>query len=94
MKYTFSVVLLLALLIPSFGQSPDMQSYPDTLNKKRLYRTVCIGAAAYGAGLSFLSFVWYKDKQRIPFNFYDDSKGYLQMDKAGHAYSSYWINCR
>jgi hypothetical protein len=64
--------------------------YPDTLNKKRLYTTVGVGLGTYAAGLSFLSFVWYKDKERVPFNFYDDSKGYLQMDKAGHAYAAYW----
>ncbi len=44
----------------------------------------------YLAGLSYLSFIWYKDQKRVPFHFYDDSKGYLQMDKAGHAYVTYY----
>lgn len=89
MKYVFSVLILFVWLLPCDAQSPD---YPDTLNKKRLYTTVGIGATGYGAGWSFLSLIWYKDKPRVPFHYYDDSRGYLQMDKAGHAYSAYWLN--
>ncbi len=63
--------------------------YPDTLTKKRLHTIIATEAGIYAAGVSFLSFIWYKDKERVPFHFYDDSKGYLQMDKAGHAYCAY-----
>lgn len=63
--------------------------YSDELNKKRLNTVIATEAGIYAAGLSFLSFIWYKDKERVPFHFYDDSKGYLQMDKAGHAYCAY-----
>ncbi len=63
--------------------------YPDELNKKRLNTIIATETGIYIAGLSFLSFIWYNDKERVPFHFYDDSKGYLQMDKAGHAYCAY-----
>jgi hypothetical protein len=36
-----------------------------------------------------MGFVWYKDKERVPFHFYNDGKGYLQADKMGHAFSAY-----
>jgi uncharacterized protein YfiM (DUF2279 family) len=39
--------------------------------------------------MAYLQFVWYKDTERVPFHFYDDSKGYLQIDKMGHAYGAY-----
>ena len=63
--------------------------YPGELDKKRLNTVIATEAGIYIAGLSFLSFIWYHDKERVPFHFYDDSKGYLQMDKAGHAYCAY-----
>ncbi|MFT4758517.1 MAG: hypothetical protein ACI9XO_003418 [Paraglaciecola sp.] len=39
--------------------------------------------------MSYLQFVWYQDKEGVPFHFYDDSKGYQQIDKMGHAYGAY-----
>lgn len=71
------------------GQVERPQLYPDSLNKKRLYTVMGTEIAAYSAGLAYLSFVWYQDKERIPFHFYNDGKGYLQMDKAGHAFAAY-----
>lgn len=65
------------------------QSYPDTLDKKRLRTVVAVQTAAYVGGLTFLGSIWYKDHERVPFHFYNDSKGYLQMDKAGHAFGAY-----
>lgn len=32
---------------------------------------------------------WYKDRERVPFHFYNDNKGYLQVDKFGHIFGSY-----
>lgn len=46
--------------------------------------------AFYLGGMSFLQWVWYKDHEPAPFHFYDDNKGYLQMDKCGHAFSAYY----
>lgn len=63
--------------------------YPDSINKQALKRIVIAEATSYAAGLSFLYLVWYKDTERVPFHYYDDSKGYLQIDKWGHAYSAY-----
>ena len=54
-----------------------------------MHKTIAIETGSYLTGSSFLSFIWYKDQQRVPFHFYNDSKGYLQMDKFGHAYGAY-----
>ncbi|MBD80144.1 MAG: DUF2279 domain-containing protein [Crocinitomicaceae bacterium] len=64
--------------------------YPDTLNKKRVATVAGVAGGTYIAGLTFLGAIWYKDHARVPFHYYDDSKGYLQMDKAGHAYAAYY----
>lgn len=68
---------------------PAQKEAHDSINQKKLYSTIGITSGAYLTGLSFLGFIWYHDHKRVPFHFYNDSKGYLQMDKWGHAYSSY-----
>lgn len=72
------------------AQDARLNHFPDSLNKKRLHTTVAIEVTTYVAGLSFLQYIWYKDHDRVPFHYYNDSEGYLQMDKAGHAYAAYW----
>ena len=83
---------LLLLLISSSLQSQSItgNSNPDSIINSRLYAVVGTGTSIYVGGLSYLSFVWYKDQERVPFHFYNDGKGYLQMDKFGHAYAAYW----
>ena len=46
-------------------------------------------AVFYGAGLSYLSFIWYKDVERIPFCLHNYAAGYLQMDRFGDANGAY-----
>ena len=51
-------------------------------------------AAIYAGGYFALSMVvlgntWYKDRERVPFHFYDDNRAFLQVDKFGHAFGAY-----
>ena len=39
--------------------------------------------------ISYLKHEWYSDKKRVPFHFYNDFKGWNQVDKFGHFYASY-----
>lgn len=84
------ITLFLIIQTPTCFSQFAEPSYPDSLNKKRLSTTIAIESGAYVAGLSFLGFIWYKDRQMVPFHFYNDWEGYLQMDKAGHAYAAYY----
>ncbi len=59
------------------------------LNKVRLAKVVTGVSVAYFGSMSYLQYVWYKDHLRVPFHFYNDSKGYNQIDKFGHAYGAY-----
>lgn len=68
---------------------PFILSASDSINKPKLYTTIAVESALYLGGISYLQFMWYSDKERVPFHYYDDSKGYLQMDKCGHAYTAY-----
>ena len=87
------VVFLLSLLI--FSQSLRAQdSISNTpksqLNKKKLALVIGVHSAIYIGGIAYLAESWYKDDvPRVPFEFYNDNAGYLQIDKLGHAYGAY-----
>lgn len=89
---------ILYLLIIFFIIVPEVfpaqtDTLPDnTINKKRL-RVVAYGsAAAYTVALTGLYFIWYKDNLSLPFHFINDSKYWLQLDKAGHMTTAYTLS--
>ncbi len=88
MKHLLTI-LFVGLMNVAFCAPDTLSAPPDSLVKKRLYSTLTTQLLTYTAGMSFLSFIWYKDHERVPFHYYNDSKGYLQMDKCGHAYTGY-----
>jgi hypothetical protein len=81
--------LLLILLITTDAHGQVQRSYPDTLVPHRLRNAVITQSAFVAGGLSVLYANWYADRDRVPFQFYNDSKGYNQVDKAGHAFGAY-----
>ncbi len=83
------IILLFEFSLSCYTQPIFIQEYPDSINRKRLYSVTGTELITYTAGMSFLSFVWYRDMERVPFHYYNDLKGYFQMDKVGHAYSAY-----
>jgi hypothetical protein len=63
----------------------------DTLNKNRLNTLVITEAVIGTATLVGLNQVWYADYPRSDFHFINDNAEWLQMDKAGHVFSSYHL---
>ena len=59
-------------------------------DKSRLRLVAGVGSGLYIGSTSYMGFVWYRDKERVPFHFYNDGRAWLQMDKFGHAYTAYW----
>lgn len=69
------------------------ESYtPDTLNRKRLNAVAISAGGTYAAGMTALYGMWYSDYESTSFRFFDDSKQWLGMDKAGHALTAYQIS--
>lgn len=61
----------------------------DSLNKTRL-KTVGIGTAVGFTGMMlYLDQIWYEQYDRNSFHFYQDGDEWLQIDKVGHAFTSY-----
>lgn len=90
MRRTILLILLMLFFVKGFTQLKSSPILADSTSKPRLNTVISSGVGAYAGGISYLSFVWYKDHKRVPFHYYNDSKGYLQMDKFGHAYAAYW----
>lgn len=65
---------------------------PDTLNRKRLKGLIIVSATSYTATMIGLNEIWYSNFDHQPFSFFDDSKEWLQVDKAGHSYSAFQLS--
>ncbi|MDA3929261.1 MAG: DUF2279 domain-containing protein [Prolixibacteraceae bacterium] len=85
----FMLFLLTSFSLKANLPSDSTQVKTD-INRTMLTTSIVSSSLAYAGGISYLSFIWYKDHERVPFHFYNDNSGYLQMDKMGHAYASYF----
>ncbi len=89
-KYLFIFFLSSSLL--SFSQTKtSFFQKSDTLNKGRRNAIYISEAASAGVALIGLNQLWYADYPRSGFHFYNDNDAWSQMDKFGHAFSSYYI---
>lgn len=88
MKTYLCLLLLSFSFVVGFAQRRK-PTYPDSLNKKTLALAIGSETLFYVGGMSYLQFIWYKDQDRVPFHWYNDNAGYLQIDKFGHAYGAY-----
>lgn len=66
-----------------------LSAQPDSLNKKRLLLVGGTAAVGYSGLLIGLNEAWYNGYPRTPFHFINDNTGWFQIDKTGHAWSSY-----
>ena len=83
--------MLLSVLI----SSPFLMNYSfgqeDTYNKK-ISKVIIIDAATYSTVNTGLYFLWYKNYKQSRFHWFDDSNEWLQVDKFGHSFSSYYMS--
>ncbi len=82
-------VLLILLSLFFF----HLNSYSsDSINKnidKNFYKFLAAEGLVLTGAISYLKNQWYSDKKRVPFHFYNDLRGWNQVDKFGHFYASY-----
>lgn len=64
---------------------------PPVQRKNKVLLIAGVHGFAYTSTLLLLSEAWYKDFPKSSFHTFNDSKEWLQMDKAGHAWTSYNI---
>ncbi|TRZ69560.1 MAG: DUF2279 domain-containing protein [Bacteroidetes bacterium] len=90
--------LIIGLVLFLSVQGQDSTSYhslrTDTagIHKGRLIGVLSVQGALYLGSLGGLYFLWYKDYPQSGFHFFNDDNEWLQMDKCGHATTSYYIS--
>lgn len=94
MKRGFVYIVFIALASsPIFSQSKLHQFLKpnDTLNVSRRNTVIISETAIATATLFSLHQLWYADYPRSNFKTFNDSRDWMQMDKMGHAFSSYQL---
>ncbi len=87
-KIIFS--LIFSSVLPHLSaQSPIDTTYSESFKPGRLALVAGGGAAFYGGMLTGLATVWYQDNSWIGFHVKNDNGGWIQIDKYGHAYTTY-----
>ena len=90
-------LLISSLSAPVFSQGLNPKGKPtffqraDSLNKSRRNAVYITEATLATAALIGLNELWYADYPRSSFKFTKDSDQWMQMDKFGHTFSSYYI---
>ncbi|RNI30739.1 DUF2279 domain-containing protein [Rufibacter latericius] len=69
----------------------ETQAAPDTLNpfSRRLPLLAAGVATVYVGGLALLNQAWYQEKEQTRFHWFDDSREWKQIDKAGHLWGAF-----
>lgn len=78
---------------PSFCQLLQHgDSLVSHLKKKRIIAVISAQGLIYGGSLLWLNQQWYSNYQKQSFHLFDDSREWLQMDKAGHLVTAYYLS--
>ncbi len=92
MRICLTIILIICFSVDVYSQDSLFFLSPSThYNKTKFYEVTAVQTAGYGSSLVLLSSAWYKNYNRTSFHFFDDSGEWLQMDKAGHFTTSWYI---
>lgn len=82
-------VVLICLRISAFGVTNEADSVEFQPN--RFYPVAGVGGTLIAGSLTGLYTLWYADYEQSGFHTFDDNTQWLQMDKVGHALTSYYL---
>ena len=85
-----SLLLFIIISILCKGQELKTLDYPDSLITKRRNAVIISESIGSISSLALLNEVWYKNYNTGKFHFFDDGKEWMQVDKMGHAMTSYY----
>lgn len=90
-NYILLFFISIICLCSNITKAQEVEEKTDTtkIDKKIIYKAAAYTSIYYVGSIYFLSNTWYKDKEKVPFHFYNDNEGYLQVDKFGHMFGSY-----
>jgi uncharacterized protein YfiM (DUF2279 family) len=67
------------------------QSDTSIVNRRKLVVVAATTGVAYATTMAVLANTWYSEFDKEPFHWFNDSQEWMQMDKAGHFYSAYYL---
>jgi uncharacterized protein YfiM (DUF2279 family) len=79
--------ITLLIIGANFFGLAQLQTY-DTFVSKRFAVTNLVIGSTWTASVFGLQNAWYKNSQSNNFHFFDDASNWMQMDKAGHFYTT------
>lgn len=82
----FSIIIILFFL------TTKLFSQKDTIINKRLLFFTASNVLTCSSTAVLLNSLWYKNFAKTNFHFFNDANEWLQMDKVGHFYSSYYLS--
>lgn len=90
-KRILQVVLAILGFVPLIAKARDgiIKSDSSQMNRKVMYKPLLFTGAYYAGAMIILQNTWYHDRKIVPFHFYNDNQGYLQVDKFGHTFGAY-----
>lgn len=96
-QLTLTLFLTAILTLPNlvsgqlWSDSLSLFEKSPTLNKTRVWSLAGTEAAIVGGTYIGLYSLWYADYPKSDFHIYNDNSSWLQMDKMGHAMTSYYV---
>lgn len=93
MKSFLKLLFILCFVNTAVAQltPPSFWVTSDTLHKPRRNFVAITETSLATAALIGLDRIWYADFPRSSFHFINDNDEWLQMDKAGHVFTSYYV---
>jgi len=90
MRKKLLVLIFICFVLTSVrAQSPVDTTYSEDFKPGRLGLVAGGAGLFYGGMLTGLATVWYEDNHWIGFHVKNDNAGWMQIDKYGHAYTTY-----
>jgi hypothetical protein len=89
-KYVCTLLLVVLCSLSALAQFALYDTLP--YQKKKLAALSIASASLYTAGIAGLNELWYKENARQPFGFFNDNREWMQVDKIGHVYSSFYLS--
>lgn len=85
--------MLSVCFLSSSAESDSLAFFANSpvFNQKRFNTVIATEASLYASSLIGLNELWYKNYPRSGFHFFNDNDEWLQMDKAGHVVTSYYV---
>ena len=88
-RVVFCILFFLSFNISALEKDTLALNFPQQKKRNSIFSSLAIGAGA--TSFIGLNALWYKDFPQSKFHFFNDSKEWMQMDKCGHAFTSYQV---